>query len=90
MTGPCTYCSPHCNSLPSNKDDLAGDLPGAFTKSNNTPILSLAISWTRTPAPALNLTLAQSSTKKLYQQLLKTYAATIKLLKQNHKLSPCK
>ena len=52
MAGPHTCHSPRRNSPSGGKDELAGGLPGAPTKSNNTPTSSPPISWAQTPADA--------------------------------------
>ena len=74
-----TCRSPCRNLLPSREDELVGGPLGAPTNDNNTLTLSPPISWAQTPAqsPAP----VPSSTKFLCQQLLKSYAATVKLLK---------
>ena len=88
MAGPRICRSFHHNLPLSRKDELKKNPSKAITKSTNTLLPSLAISQAQTPAPALAL--APSSSKKLCQQLLKTYAATVKLLEQNHGSGPCK
>ena len=63
------------------EDELARGSLRASIKDNNTSTPSPAIFWAQTPAPALPPALAPSSIKELCQQLLKTYAAIVKLLK---------
>ena len=86
MAGARTCRSPRRNPLPGGEDEPAGGPPGAPTKGNNTPIPSPPVSRAQTPAQPPVL----SSTKKLCQQFLKTYAATVKLLEQNHGSGPYK
>ena len=90
MVGSHTCHSPRYNSPPSGKNELTGSPSKAFTENSNIFTLFPTISWAQILAPAAAPALALSSTKELYQQLLKTYTATVKLLKQNHGLDPCK
>ena len=80
MAGSRTGRSSRHNPFLDSKDELTGGSPGAPTKNNTTLTLSLPVSWAQTLAPPP----VPSSTKKLCQQLLKTYTATVKLLGQNH------
>ena len=86
MAGARTCRSPRRNLLPGGEDKPARSLPGAPTKGSNILTLSPPVSWAQTPAQLP----VPSSTKKLCQQLLKTYVATVKLLKQNHGSGPRK
>ena len=86
MAGACTCRSPHCNPPLEDEDEPAGGLPRAPTKGSNTPTSFLPIFRAQTPAQPP----VPSSTEELYQQLLKTYATTVKLLEQNHRFSHCK
>ena len=90
MAGVRTCCSLYHNSPPGGEDELARGPLGAPIKDSNTPTLSLSIFWAQTSAPAPPLAPASSSTKELCQQLLKTYAATVKVLEQNHRPGPRK
>ena len=65
MVGPRTGCCLCRNPSSSRKDELAGGLPGAPTKDNNTPTLSSAVSRAQTPVPPFN--------KGLFQQFMKDY-----------------
>ena len=78
------------NPLPSSKNELARGLSEALIKGSNTSTLFSPDSWAQTFALALPLAPASSFTKKLYQPLLKTYIATVKLLEQNHEPGCCK
>ena len=86
MAGARTCRSLRRNHLPGNKDEPAGGPSGALNKGSNTPTPSLPVFRAQTPAPPLVL----SSIEELCQQLLKTYAATVKLLEQNHGSGLCK
>ena len=84
MAGARTYYSPRRNPLPGGEDEPAGGPPGVPTEGSNTSTPSPLVSWAQIPAqPPVPI-----STKKVCQQLLKTYAATVKLLKQNHESGP--
>lgn len=98
MAGPRTRCNPP----PASKDELARRAP---TKDSGTPTPTPAVSRaptpvlaqtpapTEAPAPAQTPTPASaliiSSTDELCQQLMKTYAAIVKLLEQNRGAGPC-
>ena len=81
MAGARTCCSPCRNPLPGSKDEPARGLPGVFTKDSNTSTPFLPVSQAQTPAQTPATPPIPSSTEELCQQLLKTYAATVKLLK---------
>ena len=81
-----TRRSPRRNSPPEGKDEPAGNPSEASTKGNNTSTPFPPVSRAQTPAQPL----VPSSTEELCQQLLKTYAATVKLLEQNHRSGSCK
>ena len=76
MAGACIRCSLYRNLSPGGKDERVKGLPGAPTKGSNTLTPFPPVSQAQTLTPPLVL----SSTKELCQQLLKTYAATVKLL----------
>ena len=80
MAGARTCRSHRCKPPPGGKDEPAGGLPGTPTKGSNTSTLFPPVSWAQTPAQPL----VPSSTKEMCQQLLKTYAAAVKLLEENH------
>lgn len=83
--------SPRRNPPTDSADNKLADAPPrAPTKSSGSPApTSQAPSYAPTLGPALALALgpapivAPTSTKELCQQLMKTYAATVKLLEQN-------
>ena len=77
------------NPSPGGEDEPARGLPGAPTKDNNIFTPSPPVSRAQTPALTLAPPPVPSSTEKRCQQLLKTYAATVKLLEQNHAPGPC-
>ena len=80
MAEPYTCRSPCHNLPPGGEDELVKGLPRAPTKDSNTFTPSLAVSLAQTSALASTLALAPSSTQEQCQQILKTYAATVKLL----------
>ena len=86
MGGACTCHNPRHNPPSGGENEPVGDPPGASTKGSNTSTLSPPVSWAQTPAQPP----VPSSTEELCQQLLKTYAATVNLLEQNHGSGPCK
>ena len=85
MAGARARRSPRRNPPPGGEDEPAGGPPGAPTEGSNTPTPSPPASRSQTPAPPP----VPSSNEELCQQLLKTYAATVKLLEQHHGSGPC-
>ena len=84
-------CHSFCrNPPPGGEDEPAGGSPGSPTKDSNTPTPSPPVSWAQTPVLTPAPPPVPSFTKELYHQLLKTYAATVKLLEQNHGSGPWK
>lgn len=78
-----TQHSLHCNLPLASKNELAGRVP---TKDSDTltSIITLGIFKAQTPILAASaLAPIISFTNKLYQQLIKPYAAIMKLLEQN-------
>ena len=90
MAGARARRSPRRNPPPGGEDEPAGGPPRAPTKDSNTPTPFPLVSRAQTPALALAPPPVPSSTEELCQQLLKIYAATVKLLEQNHGSGPCK
>ena len=90
MAGARTCRSPYRNPPSDGKDELARGPLGAPNKDSNTftpfPLVSRA--QTPAPVPVLPSALVSSFIKKLCQQLLKTYVATVKLLEKNHGSGP--
>ena len=80
MAGVCTCPSFRRNFPLGCKNELAEGLLGAPTKDNNTFIPSPTVFRAQTLTLDLPPALATSSIEKLCKQLLKTYAAIIKLL----------
>lgn len=78
MAGSYTHCSCCRNFLPAGKNKFAGKAPikGSGTL---TPTQISTISHVLTQTLALTPTMA--NTKKLLQQMLKTYTASVKILK---------
>ena len=84
-----THCSPRHNSPLGNEDEPAGGAPEASTKDSNIPTPSPPVYRDQTFALAPAPTPVPSATEEVCQQLMKTYAAIVKLLEQNHGSSPC-
>lgn len=85
-------CHSLCCNLSIKKNELAEDVLGVFTNDSHTPIPAAFLALTKTSALVQALIFALTptinSTDKLCQQLIKMYAATVKLLKQNGPKEP--
>ena len=70
MAGPCICHSSCQNPLPAGKDKFASTAP---IEGNNTPALTLVMSYATTLALAIALAAALSSDNKLFKQFMKAY-----------------
>ena len=90
MAGACTCCSFRYNFPLGSEDQAAKGPPRAPSEDSNTSTPFLPVSWAQTPILTPAPLPVLRFTEELCQQLLKTYAITVKLLEQNHGSGPCK